>query len=150
MGYSVYTGVHRVFIFSRYICPEVELLDYMITLFLVFLVKPPYHLPQWLHHLHSHQQHLRVSFSPHPPTGCFLNVINASITSSAAVALEHRLNRWDLPRSHHQPALPVGRVQGRFHFTTLYSSKPSLVALRSCPPGTRVVELGGSGFSAGD
>ena len=35
-------------------------------------------------------------------------------------------------------------------FSWLSSSEPSLVALRSCPPGTRAVELGGSGFSAGD
>ena len=46
-------------------------------------------------------------------------IIQASRTSSAAVALEHRLNPWDLPRSHHQPALPLGWAQGRFLFMTV-------------------------------
>ena len=48
------------------IYPEVELLDHMVILFLIFFEEPSYCFPQWLHHfLHSHKQFIKVPVSPH-------------------------------------------------------------------------------------
>jgi len=47
--YSLCCTIYPCSLFILHIYPGVELLDYMVVLFLVFWGEPPYCFPQWLH-----------------------------------------------------------------------------------------------------
>ena len=62
-----------VFLFSSHKYPEVELLDCMMVLFLIF-EELPYFVPLWLYQFISHQKCTKISFSFH------LFILNANYT----------------------------------------------------------------------
>ena len=96
------------FIFSGYI-PGVELLHHMVVLF--SFEKHPYNFPQWLHYLHSHQQCMSVSFSPHP-CQYYCNFLMVSILTGVRfyliiLSIYLHASDWRCWASSHVPVGPL-------------------------------------------